>query len=288
MTRSLATLAILASLTAACNDDVADEAGSGTAQFTVYGEDFIEEGIPAEEVEDGWAITFDRFLIVLGPITVADSTAGEGAVLASRILFDMTAPGPHDVGTTGALEARAWDEVGFDIAPFGDDTEVDASASDEDAEWMEENGYAVYVEGSATREDVTKTFHWGFTGATEYRECVEVDEAGEDVRPGILVTNGGVTDVQITIHGDHFFYDDLTAANAVLRFDALALADDLGDADQEITREELDAVQLVDVDTGTYGTGSASDVNTLGDFVTALTTTLGHYQGEGHCHSHGE
>jgi hypothetical protein len=27
---------------------------------------------------------------------------------------------------------------------------------------MEENGYAVYVEGSATREDVTKTFHWGF------------------------------------------------------------------------------------------------------------------------------
>lgn len=288
MTRSIVTLALIASLATACSSDDSGEAGSGTAHFTVYGEDFIEQGIPDEEVEDGWEIAFDRFLIVLGPVTVADSTGGEGATLAPPILFDMTAAGPHDVSTTGELEARAWDEVGFDIAPFDAETDVDASASEEDAELMDENAYAVYVEGSATKEGVTKTFHWGFTGTTEYRGCVEVDEAGEAARVGILVTNGGVTDVQITIHGDHFFYDDLTAANAVLRFDPLAAADDLGDADQEITRTELDAVQLVDVDTGTYGTGSASDVNTLGDFVLALTTTLGHFQGEGHCHSHGD
>jgi len=289
MKHTCLTLAALTlTLMAGCGSDDSDAAGSGTAAFNVYGEDFIEQGIPAEEVEDGWDITFDRFLLVLGPVTVADSVAGDGESLAARTLYDMTAEGPHQVGTTGELEARGWDEIGFDIAPIGDDTERHASASAADQTLMEENGYAVYVEGSATKADVTKTFRWGFTETTEYRGCTEVDEAGEEARVGILITNGGVTDVQLTIHGDHFFYDDLTAANAVLRFDPLAMADELGNADGEVTRQELDAVQLVDVDTGTYGTGSASDVNTLGDFVVALTSTLGHFQGEGHCHSHAE
>ncbi len=286
--KNMAFSALALSLFSACSSDDSDAVGSGTAEFSVYGEDFIEQGIPAEEVEDGWDITFDRFLLVLGPVVVADSTAGEGETLAARTLYDMTGEGPHQVGTTGELEARGWDEIGFDIAPIDDDTERHASASAADQTLMEENGYAVYVEGSASRGDVTKTFRWGFSETTEYRGCTEVDEAGQEARVGLLITNGGVTDVQLTIHGDHFFYDDLTAANAVLRFDPIAMADDLGNADGEVTRQELDAVQLVDVNTGTYGTGSASDVNTLGDFVVALTSTLGHFQGEGHCHSHRE
>ena len=272
-------------LTTACGSDD-DERGSGTASFEVYGEDFIEAGIPADEVADGWDITFERFLVVLGPVSVADTTAGKGATLEGTTLFDLTAAGPHEMGTTPELAARGWDSVGFDIQAASADTERHSSASEADLELMLDEGYSVYAEGEATRDDVTKTFAWGFTGTTEYRDCVEVDARGEEERLGILVSNGGVTDVQLTIHGDHLFYDDLTAENAVLRFDPIAAADDDGNADGDVTREELEAVLLVDIDEGSYGTGSASDVNTLGDFVEALTTTLGHYQGEGHCASH--
>ncbi|MGE3673147.1 MAG: hypothetical protein AB7K71_25965, partial [Polyangiaceae bacterium] len=92
--------------------------------------------------------------------------------------------------------------------------------------------------------------------------------------------------VQLTIQGDHLFYDDLTAENADLRFNSMAAADT--NSDGEVTREELAAVQLFDLTEGSYGTGSASGVNTLDDFVEALTTTLGHFRGEGHCVSHSE
>ncbi len=52
--------------------------------------------------------------------------------------------------------------------------------------------------------------------------------------------------------------------------------------DGEVTLEELEAVPLVEIDEGTYGTGSASHVDDLGEFVRALTRTIGHYRGEGH------
>ena len=65
------------------------------------------------------------------------------------------------------------------------------------------------------------------------------------------------------------------------RFNAMAAAD--ANANGEVTLDELSAVKLVDIPEGTYGTGSASNVDDLGAFVRALTATLGHYRGEGHC-----
>ena len=54
-------------------------------------------------------------------------------------------------------------------------------------------------------------------------------------------------------------------------------------ADGEVTLEELADIKLVDIAEGSYGTGSASHVDDLGSFLQALTMTLGHYRGEGHC-----
>jgi hypothetical protein len=45
-------------------------------------------------------------------------------------------------------------------------------------------------------------------------------------------------------------------------------------------------VNLTTLPLGQYGTGSAPNVKTLKDFVLALSRTVGHYRGEGHCHSH--
>lgn len=265
------------------SSDDEESGGEGQASFNVYGEDYIEQEIPAEEFEDGWSVTFSRFLIQIGDISIADSNKSGGASQPETWLVDLTKPGPQELWQTDKIGSGSYDNVSYRIGPVSSPGKS-GSVTDDDVTFMKSNGYGVYVEGSATNGVDTKTFKWGFTNATHYMQCVQVDDAGEDVRQGILIANGGVEQVQLTIHGDHFFYDDLTAENAVLRFNSLAAAD--ADSDGEVTREELADVQLFDLTEGSYGTGSASGVNTLDDFVQALTSTLGHFRGEGHCVSH--
>ncbi len=56
--------------------------------------------------------------------------------------------------------------------------------------------------------------------------------------------------------------------------------------DVALPLEELAAVDLADktkITAGTYGTGSASNINDLRAFVEALSRTVGHFRGEGEC-----
>jgi hypothetical protein len=91
--------------------------------------------------------------------------------------------------------------------------------------------------------------------------------------------------VQLTIHGDHLFFDDLQSPEAKMRFDAMAAADNLGiaGADGQVTLEELAAVDLTELPPDQYGTGGVGNVRNLRDFVTALVRTVGHFRGEGEC-----
>jgi hypothetical protein len=276
----LATVSVVTlSTLAGCGSD--DEAGRGTAEITIWGEEYIEEGIPVEVFEDGWSVQFDEFLVMVSDIYAREG--GEnGARFGSTVLVDLVKPGPYSVATF-ELEARAFSQFGYTIAPAASADVLHETASDEQLERMLDHDYSVFMSGAATREGLTKTFAWGFTNATNYDECVS-EVYGKEV-PGIVVTNGGNEIVQMTIHGDHFFYDDLASESAVPRFEAIAAAD--SDDDGEVTLEELSAVKLVSIAEGTYGTGSASHVDDLGAFVRALATTIGHFRGEGHCVSTG-
>jgi hypothetical protein len=135
----------------------------------------------------------------------------------------------------------------------------------------------VHLEGTATDGASSVTFSWDFDERTLFSEC-HSDEHGE----GVVVPDGGTEIVQFTIHGDHFFYDDLQGEDPSLRFQAIADADD-GDGD--VTLEELAAVDLTSLPPDRYGTGGDGSVVNLGQFVEALSHTLVHYRGEGHCHS---
>jgi hypothetical protein len=272
-------LALASSLLIGCASDGEADAGSGNASFNVWGEDYIEVEIPAEDVEDGWSVKFTRFLIVISDVTVADRAGAVGGRLAGSQLFNLVTPGPHDVGAFNGLTARAWDKVGYTVGAANARTTAHSSAGADDLSAMKSGGFSVLVAGNATNGTVTKTFEWSFTNSTRYDDCVAEIEDKET--PGVVVTNGGNESVQLTIHGDHFFYDDLAAEAAVPRFNAMAAADTLGDG--KVTFEELTAVKLVDIPEGTYGTGSASHVDDLGAFVQAQTASLGHYRGEGHC-----
>lgn len=263
--RALLSLCLAAAL-AACGSP-------GKLVFTTYGEDFIEKGIAAEEFEDGWSVTFSKFLVGIGEITVDAADGTRGASLPEVKAWDVVKPGPVVIGSVDDVVDRAYENVSFAIT--GKNL-VAGNASEADLALMKDNGYAVYVEGSASKGDVTKTFRWGFGTDTLYERCTP--DGGE---PGLTVPSGAEVKVDLTIHGDHLFLDDLQSEESVMRFDAIAAADT--DDDGEVTLEELAQVDLTTLPLGSYGTGSVADVNSLRDFITAQIHTLGHFQGEGEC-----
>jgi len=198
--------------------------------------------------------------------------------MGGSILYDHTQAGTKPVVSFDGLEEGPWEEVSYEIAPIDAATTLEG-ATEADKQLMLDAGASVHIEAVARSGAVEKRLDWTFSIATAYRSC-KGEKDGKETE-GVLVTNGGADTVELTIHGDHFFYDDLQAATAVLRFDPIAAAD--ADADGQVTLEEVAAVELVDIPEGSYGTGSAGNINDLGAFVAALSRTLGHFRGEGEC-----
>jgi hypothetical protein len=267
---------------AACGDDDDDLGGGGApgkVAFTTYGEDYIEQQIPASDVEDGWVITYEKFLIALGNVKVATEAGDVGGQANGLTLFNMKTPGDKAVASFD-LAARTWDAVSYQIGPYDAATALGPGATEADRAFFTAPNASVYVAGSAAKGGVTKTFKWLFAKPTAFELC----EGEKDTRfvVGAVVTAGATDEIQLTIHGDHLFYDDLQSPDAVLRFDPIAAAD--ANNDNEVTLDELRAVKLADLTVGTYGTGSAN-VNDLGAFVEALSQTVGHFRGEGECKS---
>jgi hypothetical protein len=256
-----------------CGDEIGD------IEVSTWGEEYIEKEIPATEFEDGWSIHYTKFLVVIGGFRVADEAGHVVIEMNGSTLFDHVSPGVKPVTSFIGIEAKAWSHVSYTINPASSATAVDPSATEADKALMLDGGYTVYVEGQATKDAIKKTFAWGFRAPTLLDRC-EGDKDGKKTE-GVLVTNGGTDSVELTIHGDHLFYDDLQAGNAKLRFDAIASAD--ADTNGEITTDELSGVQLATLPTDSYGTGSAADINNLRQFIKALSRTVGHFRGEGEC-----
>jgi hypothetical protein len=278
------TLAAL--LMIACTNDGAD--GTGTVTFTTWGEELIEKEIPAKDaegkpfVEDGWSVKYSKFLVVIADVAVAEEGKEPVAKLPTPKLFDMHAAGEKAVAVFTGLPGKAYTHVSYAVSPATAAVELGGGATEADKQLMVQGGYSVYVEATATKDAITKSYAWGFRTSTLYDRC-KGELSGKET-DGVVVTNGGNDAVQLTIHGDHLYYDDLQSPAAKVRFDSIASAD--VDDDGRVTLEELAAVQLADttkIKAGPYGTGSASGINDLRAFVEALSRTVGHFRGEGEC-----
>lgn len=248
--------------------------GPGRVSVTAWGEAFIESGLPPEAFADGAEVKYERFLAVIGGLALATQAGAPGPAQAQAVVVDVTKPGPVELFAWDDVPATKWDAVQFAIAPAGEATGAGAIAA-EDVERMRAGGLSLFLEGRVTKGAVTKRFAWGFAGDTRYTRC-RSPALGE----GLTVPAGGEATLQLTLHGDHPWYDAL-AGEAVLRAQAIVEAD--ADGDGEVTLGELGAVSLTRFPLGTYDTTSVAGVKTLRDFVTRLTRTIGHYQGEGEC-----
>lgn len=208
----------------------------GTVRVVAYGEEFVEEGIAASDMNDGWAVSFDRFDVTIENVEVGEKELGES------VTVDLSVPSGgagHEVGAV-TLPAGQYDGSSFEIE-------------------------RIVVEGSATRDDIEKTFSWVFDGSVKYTGCETTT----------TVVGGKPATFQITIHADHLFYDSLVSEDPPLLFSPLADAD--ADGDGEITSRELETSDI-----GAYDPGN-ENIDDLYDFLIALSGTIGHVDGEGHC-----
>ena len=243
-----AMMMLLATALAACGDDLAD----GTVTVRIYGEDFIEESIPADTFVDGWSVTFDQFLVSLGDISGSADHDDATFAAPSFQVYDLAqSSGGNGVEVaTLAAPGGVYDHFGYVIAP-------DAS------------GTSIRVVGTATKGDQTRTFDWAFSPRVTHSHCDIEEEIDSDQAT-----------VEITIHGDHLFYDDAVSEEPRVAFQLIADAD--RDGDGAVTLDELAATDITTQEH--YGVGSL-DIRDLRAFVTHQVGTVGHINGEGHCGS---
>lgn len=234
------TLTLSLSAVMACGDDEDAGGEEGTVHVKVYGEEFIEDGISAEMMDDDWAVQFDHFDIEINEVNV----------------------GGVDIPTSNAVDiAAASDGSGHTLAS------ANIPVGSHGAPGF--NIQSVTMAGSATKDDVTKTFELTFDNATHYTDCDTTTTVSADAD----------ATVQITIHADHLFHDSLVADSPQVLFQAIADADT--DENGEVTQAELEAADI-----GSYDPGSEGGVDSLWAFLVAQSKTIGHIDGEGHCHTH--
>jgi hypothetical protein len=218
---------------------------------TLRGSETIKSGIPASAFEDGWAITFDEFLVSLG----GASFGGDGCTAYEndfyRRIFDASVLEPQKVALKYALGTC---EFGFRVSTPDSDSILSAGVTEQDKTMMRTGGtdpysngvagVSIYVQGKATKGDLTKTFHWSFRGRrVVYGGCSPDFSAVPQLH---VFTAGSEETVELGIRGEPLFFSALDPNRAKLRFEPYARADDLGDKNGDVTLDELAKLTLDD------------------------------------------
>ena len=298
------------------------EAGTGSVTAQLEAEDVIIEGIEpgdgVENIRDGWAVSFDRYIATVGDLDLHlssnDSVEVEGADV---FVVDMT-----QVPSAGLalwqfddLRAGRW-EFHYATPGAADGAMRHTSVSQADFDEMVENDWTYLVDGTLTNTDgqscppaalatpggatpngnlsgtnpcydaPSVRFTVGAAAATTYGPC-ETDDV-----PGFAVTSGGTATVSMTLHGDHLFFNGFPEGDegGVMRL-AQWLADCDLNLDGTVTATELQAIapaQLPELDERFQLGGSLiTPLDTMYTYFRAQLKTQGHFQGEGECQPDG-
>lgn len=247
-TRLLTSLLLIT--TAACTGE---DVGSGNLQLVVSGGRAVELGYPHDETDvgrlefvDGWTVTIDKMLVVVGNVRLTeqlpDGESGEGELAAEWAgpgLLDLTNP------TSGTELPMLVDvpatrhDVGFDLAKSSASMENISAAAD-DLPRMIDGGWNLLIEGTATKTGTTVRFSVGLDAAARFTRCAN----GKDGTRGIAVEASKTTSAFMYPHTPHLWWDKLVGSDSGLRFDPWAAV--AGD-DGVVTADELATQSLLDL-----------------------------------------
>lgn len=274
---------------AACGESGAN----GTLEVRLSGEEASREGFPVGtgddviEFADGYTLTFDKVLVSIVDVTLADDggTAGLGA---DPIVADLHLGEPV-AWTFEGVPAQRWPAVSYTYGAPPADARLLEGVSEADVEAMRTAGASLLVAGEASDGTESYPFELVLDIDVVNARCEGLDETD-----GLVVPEGAVVQAELTIHLDHLFFDTYANDDAALRFEPWAA---VYDGTNPITLEALASQRIAELedragdplrdgegaliiyDPGPLTLGS----NDLGEYVRAAATTTGHFQGEGHC-----
>ena len=306
-----------------------DEAGSGSLTVLLESEDVIVEGLEpgdgTENIRDGWAVGFDKYIITIGDIDVHFSTDESVEAEAGDVfVVDLTQVPSAGLSlwTLDGLREGRW-EFNYATPGAGDGSTRHESVVQADYDEMVANDWTYLVDGVLMKADgqscppaalatpgsktpngntsggndcydaPTVRFTFGATAETSFGPC-EIDEV-----PGFAISAGGTQTVAATIHGDHLFFNGFPEGDegGITRL-AQWWADCDLNLDGTVTQDELEAIapaQLPELDDRYQLGGSPiTPLDNMYEYVTGQLKTQGHFQGEGECpfdgveHEHGD
>lgn len=279
---------------------------AGSLQVFVEAEASITGGLSAgtgeEDIADGWSVTYDEFLVTVGNIRAARTDTMATLSDTATFVLDMkqVPAGGYVITKLDNVAAGQWYQFGFDLPTPKAETQILAPTTAMDKDALLQGGNSLLVAGTLENAmgkscppgdpDPAKcvaapkvTFRWALPAATSFDDCTTVDGTA-----GFAVPTGAGAQVAITLHGDHWFFNNITAgAEVVMRY-AQYIADCDLNHDGETTVDELKQVPAADVlPSPKYNlSGSFSGpIQTAYDYVLAQARTIGDYQGEGECPS---
>lgn len=205
----------------------AADGSSGGVAIRVSGEGAAQSGYPyvknGTEIRfaDGWRVRFSKYLVSVGAVRLATTTDAE-AIASSDVFVADLHRGDATILQQDGLEPRRWERLGFRVVPPPATARTIGDVKAEDLARMQQGGFNYWIEGAAEKAGRTVSFAWGLANPTRATNCTN----GLDGTEGVVVRSNATTDVEITFHLDHLFWDTLGTEIANLRFDAIAAAAD--------------------------------------------------------------
>jgi hypothetical protein len=265
---------------------------TGDLVVSLQAEDTIAEGLAAgtgdEQITDGWAITYTKFIVALGHVHVQQAGGAVNEVEMDTLadLRSVSSAG-RPVQTLTALPTGRY-TFEYDTPIASADMTRDASVSAADQARMVAEGCTYLIQGTATREARSIAFDFCLAAETVL-ECSAMEGA-----EGIVI-NSGSNSAAMTLHGDHLWFNGFPDGDegvVLRRAGWLALVDDRTGMDGMLTNADLTATPVTVLDPTLYSlTGAPSvdgmPITNLLQYARAQVTTQGHLNGEGECLANG-
>jgi hypothetical protein len=272
----------------------------GSLEVTATASNALVNGFTSD---DGWTVLFSRALVALGRAGVSGDKATTYCQLYpdshyTRIL-DMKRSEAQKVALVYSLGQC---DFGFALDPPREDAVLGKGVTNADLlfmatpgsdHWTKSQSMSLYLTGTATKGSVTKTFEWQFREHFRYSSC-QVGDPDASLK-GVSISSGSSSSLDIAIHAEALFQNDTDPTKAELRFQPFADADDAyGNADGDITLDELTAEPVKGVGTGGIGPDGGAEVHIsadagagvgrFGDYVyRILVPEVPRYRDTGHC-----
>ncbi len=272
---------------------------AGTLLVDVTSDESLSPSRTPFETEDGWSITFERFVLGIGNtgFNEEQDSCNDYQGFGSQYgrLLDLAAQKTQRLSEMRFLgtcslsfevaEPRPSDVLGQGVT----DAELLAMRYPADDAFTKGRGVALHATGNARQGDRVKRFDWAFRQRLIFEDCRVEDESGIELSAG-----DDEKTIEIVVSGAVLF--QRAVDDRRLSFDAFAAADDVyGDADGNVTLEEMAEVALdadgpaaqggsAGVGGSTGGGTSAGESGTLAGLVyLELFPQVARYRGDGTC-----